>query len=279
MLSLVKMKPLGEYEQLLGPDPREWSAGSVSHGSRVLDHLVAGIEHHRETATDGYWARLGAQPAALGCVPWLTDWKVSRALASLAQCCILLDKQQPPYPAVEQLAKTDSALSSAYLRHFDMLALPNPDGSGPVLGPFSQMPPPVLLGPVRLVGWARDQHGKPRPMLHSKMLVLGVTTYWENDEDWSGDVAQFEPKVTWMGSANWTSNARQHIEHGLWSTDPALVAHNYEYLLDLVRFSEPFGASTVGPEPELVSAVFDDDAMREYLAEHPPEPDPDDPEW
>jgi hypothetical protein len=74
------------------------------------------------------------------------------------------------------------------------------------------------------------------------------------------DIAKFEPKVTWMGSANWTVQARHHIEHGLWSRDPALVEQNYEYLLSLIRFSEPRGAATIGPEPELVSAIFDDEA-------------------
>jgi hypothetical protein len=54
----------------------------------------------------------------------------------------------------------------------------------------------------------------------------------------------------------------------MWSTDPDLVRHNYEYLLSLLTFSEPRGASSIGPEPELVSAVWDDVAFAEYWAEH-----------
>ena len=60
------------------------------------------------------------------------------------------------------------------------------------------------------------------------MLVLGVTTYYEDDEMCAGDVLRFDPLATWMGSANWTENARLHVEHGLWSTDPALVFQNYD---------------------------------------------------
>jgi hypothetical protein len=269
------VKPLGEYEHFLQGDALSWSAGTVTHGSRVLDDLVTGIEHHRETATAGYWRRLGATSAALSCVPWLMDFRVVNALASLGEGCIIVDKQQPDYSAARHLAEIGRPLSSLFLDGFDMLTRPGPDGSAPVLGPYSPRVEPVELGPVRMVGWSRDAQGTARPMLHSKMLVLGVTTYWENDEDFTGDVARFEPKITWMGSANWTNNARQHIEHGMWSTDPALVRHNYKYLLDLLSFSEPRGVTTVGPEPELVSAVFDDQAFFDYLRAYPDEGDPD----
>jgi len=95
-----------------------------------------------------------------------------------------------------------------------------------------------------------------------------VTTFYEDDEMFAGDLLKFHPKSTWMGSANWTQAARRHIEFGVWSSDPDLVRHDYEYLLSLLTFSEPRGAATIGPEPELVSAVWDDDAFREYFAEH-----------
>jgi hypothetical protein len=100
------------------------------------------------------------------------------------------------------------------------------------------------------------------------VLVLGVTTYYEDDDMFAGDVLKFHPKSAWMGSTNGTQAARRRIEFGVWSSDPDLVRHNCEYLLSLLTFSEPRGAPTIGPEPELVSAVWDDDAFREYFAEH-----------
>jgi hypothetical protein len=71
-----------------------------------------------------------------------------------------------------------------------------------------------------------------------------------------------------MGSANWSYNTRNHIEIGMWSNDPDLVGHNHRYLLSLLTFSEPRGATSIGPEPELVSAVWDDEAFRDYFADH-----------
>ena len=266
----MNMRPLGDYEQLLRSTARSWSAGTVVHGSRVLDDLLAGIEQHRSTNwTAEYWRRLEPRAAAIGCVPWLTDHAVAEALASFDQCCIVVDKQQPEYDAVRRLATEGRPLSSAYLDGFDELALRDDSGNPPVIHPNSGRLDPVELGPVRVAGWQRARDGSRRPMLHSKVLVLGVTTYYEDDEMFAGDVLKFHPKTTWMGSANWTYASRRHIEFGLWSREPDLVRRNYEYLLSLLTFSEQRGAATIGPEPELVSAVWDNDAFREYLAEHP----------
>jgi hypothetical protein len=260
-------RPLGDYEHLLVSRPHEWANGTVVHGSGVLDDLVAGIEKHISTSTDGYWSRLIPQPVGIGCVPWLTDDRVVDALMQLGQFCVLVDKQQPDYAAVRKLARHGNPLSGAYLPGFEELALPDANGAAPIITPHSGKLDPVQLGPVRVVGWQQAQ-GEKRPMLHSKLLVLGVTTHYEDDEMFAGDILKFHPKVTWMGSANWSANSRRHVEFGMWSSDPALVQHNFDYLLSLVTFSEPRGVATVGPEPELVSAVWDDDSFREYFAEH-----------
>lgn len=266
----MDLRPLGDYEHLPRSGARTWSAGTVAHGSGVLNDLLAGVERHRDTDwTAEYWQRLGPRVAVIGCVPWLTDRAVVEALASFDQCCIVVDKQQPDYDAVQRLAREGKPLSSAYLDGLHELAIPDQNGNPPVIHPYSGRLDPVELGPVRVAGWQKAADGSARPMLHSKVLVLGVTTYYEDDEMWAGDLLKFHPKATWMGSANWTQAARRHIEFGVWSSDPDLVRHNYEYLLSLLTLSEPRGAMTIGPEPELVSAVWDDHAFRDYFDEHP----------
>lgn len=266
---LMNLPPLGDYEQLLQSTAQDWAAGTVVHGSRVVDDLIAGLAHHTSIDWTGeYWRRLEPRPAVLGCVPWLTDGAVVDALVSFDQCCIVVDKQQDDYAAVRRLARDGRPLSSAYLAGFTDTALPDEDGNPPVIHPFSGMPDPVELGPVRVAGHRKARDGSSKPMLHAKMAVLGVTTLYEDDEMFAGDLLRFAPKATWMGSANWTWGARSHIEFGVWSSDPQLVGHNYNYLLSLLKFSEPRGATSIGPEPELVSAVWDDDAFAAYVAEY-----------
>jgi hypothetical protein len=264
------MKPLGAYSPLLASTARPWAAGTVIHGSNVLDDLVAGLRQHlARDWTASYGRRLEPRPAVVGCVPWLTDRDVVDALTAFGQCCIVVDKQQPEYEGVRRLASQGRPISSAYLEGFDELATTDEEGNGPVIGPHSGLPEPMALGPIRVAGWQEAADGSRRPMLHSKLLVVGVTTHYEDDEMFAGDILRFRPVATWMGSANWTHSARQHIEFGLWSDDQQLVDHNYRYLLSLLAFSEPRGAATAGPEPELLSAIWDDDAFREYFAEHP----------
>jgi hypothetical protein len=265
----MERRPLGSYDQFGAPGPQDWTSGTVIHGSGVVDDLVSGIAAHRDRDWTGeYWRRLGPAPAAIGCVPWLTDRDVAAALSSLANCSIVVDKQQPEYDAVRQLAQYGTGLSTAYLKGFEEVSYSDESGEPPIIAPGSPYPLSVELGPVRVAGWRKSADGASRPMLHAKVLVLGVTTYYEDDEMFAGDVLRFHPKATWMGSANWTYAAREHIEFGLWSTDPNLVERNYEHLLSLLAFSEQRGASTISPEPDLVSAVWDDAAFAEYLFEH-----------
>jgi hypothetical protein len=54
----MEMPPLGDYEQLLKSRARPWSAGTIVHGSNVLDDLVVGLARHSSTDwTTEYWRR------------------------------------------------------------------------------------------------------------------------------------------------------------------------------------------------------------------------------
>ena len=100
------------------------------------------------------------------------------------------------------------------------------------------------------------------------MLLGGRTWIWE--DDFGQEQSHFTPLRTWMGSANWTAFAPSHLEFGLWSDDEALLKRNLQFLLDLVRFSQPLDSLTAGPEPQLVDADWDDDAFSSYYAEYGP---------
>ena len=97
------------------------------------------------------------------------------------------------------------------------------------------------------------------------MLLAGRTWVWE--DDWGREVFRFTPLRTWVGSANWTSLAPSHLEFGMWSDDPALMKRNQQFLLDVIRFSQPLDSITPGPEPELVYSGWDDAAFIEYYAD------------
>jgi hypothetical protein len=65
----------------------------------------------------------------------------------------------------------------------------------------------------------------------------------------------------WHASSGWGEAPLEHGQPGPW---PSV---QWSFVLDVIKFSEPFNAATARPEPELVTAEWDDDAFREAAAE------------
>ena len=108
-----------------------------------------------------------------------------------------------------------------------------------------------------------------KPLLHAKLLVLGALgfVYYSPDDAPEFEEFRFTPQSVWWGSANWTRASRSHLEVGFWSDDEDLVRDATSFLDDVVAFSEPVGSTCAGPEPNLVSVDFDDEAMWEASRE------------
>lgn len=243
---------------------RAWSTGTVAFGA-VVDDLVSGIVEFAGRPRRNSHRRWQI-PAAVGCVPWMNNEYMTAALASMGATCIVMDKGAGDRRAAEVLLAKGSPMPITYLPGFDDMARPTPDGERPVMSPGGLSGEIVEeLGPVRAAGWRGDRH---HPLLHAKLLVLGDAVGWESDEfPDRGLHFRFEPEKAWLGSANWTKSATQNLEFGLWTTDPSLMDQTFGFVLDVIKFSEPFNAATVRPEPELVTAEWDDDAFREAAAE------------
>ena len=79
------------------------------------------------------------------------------------------------------------------------------------------------------------------------------------------DVA--DARRTWVGNANWTPAVRRkHVEFGLWSNDPDLLAANTRFLCDVIRVSEPSSSLSLSQTTDLVDAPWDDDGFADYAA-------------
>jgi len=168
--------------------------------------------------------------------------------------------------AAQALYVNGHALPTLYLPGFDEVGLVRPDGQRPIIGP-SGMAGESLdeLGPVRRAGWRGDRSA---PLIHAKLLVLGNAWGYDNDEDgeW-GLQFRFRPRRAWLGSANWTQGAAEHLEFGMWTDESQLVEHTFQFLLDMLKFSEPLDTANDHPYPELLDAEWDEVAFTEYLAD------------
>lgn len=230
-----------------------WFGGQVVDGlAQVIDEHVATEAREREP-----------MPAALGFVPWLTYAGIAERLARLPACCIVVDKGQQWLASALATAKNGFPPVLPGLRD----RAPVVDGQPVILGPSSPLPD-YSVGPVRTVGMTG---GERKPLLHAKLLVLGRLAWLEYDTDvGTFEEYRFLPRSVWWGSANWTEQARSHLELGAWSDDPALVRAATEFLDDLITFSEPLGSVSPGPAPDLARLDYDDEAMREAMASDEP---------
>lgn len=140
----------------------------------------------------------------------------------------------------------------------DEWAPKNEKGAAPLIGP-GRMPGDRGLEPVRMVGYSPDK----RTLMHAKVaLCCGV---WSWESDFGETKYELEPMGVWLGSANWTKNASQHIEFGAWSTDEHLCRAALKFMTAVIKASEPLSSEALNPDPELAEAEFDDAAMAEYL--------------
>jgi hypothetical protein len=262
--------PLGEYEQLKdwAGRARSWGPdGEVRFGANVLDGLVELIEDFRRRVKERFPVKTEACPVILGCVPWLTSPRIADALVAAGSHCICVDKKSAARSAaVHTLLSHDGGVANELIPGLRFTGRLRADGSPPVVKPPNYLSAEgECLEPVRVVGWSRD--GKRRPLLHAKLAALCAA--WRSENDFGGEDNFLTPLVTWFGSGNWTETSSRHIEFGAWTTDEDMCNTALSILIDVIRCSETPTSVTVGSEPELADAKWDDVvAFAEYAAEY-----------
>ena len=195
------------------------------------------------------------------CFAMTEDREPSPGVSVVGGFCIVVDKGARGNRQLERLHREGLGISQALLGDLE-LGGPPEKGRRPIIGP-SRLPGDRDLEPVRVVGW-RKRGNEPVPLLHAKLVVCCVAYRWEGEM--GGWEDHLLPMRVWMGSANWTHQAHQHLEFGVWITDPALAESALEFIADLVKVSEPLPSQAVSPIPEFVEGEWDDNAFAE-LAE------------
>jgi hypothetical protein len=239
-------------------------------GRNVLRGLVQGLDdfiHLRQAR----WERFRSMgPALLGSAMWIDDPELIDKLAELSGACIVVRKQGRrgrDVRKLEPLHKLNERTPGLPIRAFPGLGglAPKVDGAPAVIGPydsteFGELPTIRTLGyrtGVDLV-----------PIVHAKLALVGHL--WWHDEGPLGhvdDIIGFTPKRLWVSSANFTLRSRHSLEFGYWTEDTALMDGAEDFLVELMGSSEALDPDADSLEPDLAPVDFDDEAMREAMAE------------
>lgn len=245
-----------------GPD------GSLAgrFGTDVLAGLIKGIDEYSSEVAGRRlrWARRHG-PVMLGAFMWLDDPQLLDRIAGFHRACVAFTKQRRMNE--EKKARFRDVLDRS--RGFPAAALPelewllprDDEGEVPVVGPSSPVPH-VRLPALRAVGY-RKVGDHLMPILHAKLLLLGVLTWYEDEEYGSGEFLRFDPERLWVGSANGTGSSRSSLEFGCWLDDPVLLEHARRFLAEILAHSESFDPDSDGMDPELIEPEYDDQAMAE----------------
>lgn len=257
--------------------PHPWGCGTASFGA-VIDDLIKGVDHfiaESRTNTLDKWST----PAAVGCVPWMNHERLIASLATLNDCCIVMNKGANDLKGALALQANGSPFRISSISGMTNVGRVDSRGLPPLIGPSGTSGDVITeLGPVRLAGSRIG--GRSAPILHAKMLVLGdrKSEVLEDDPFFGELFESFLPRMAWIGSANWTKGSEHNLEFGIWVEEPALVNHVYRFVVDVIRFSEPIDTAHQTPTPVLVDAVWDDEAFYHYMddiglyAEEPSDP-------
>jgi hypothetical protein len=249
---------LEQLAQTFGEDPeKRWRA---TFGPAVIADLVKGLRAHPTAVHRRFSAKAQAYPVVLGCVPWLTSKDVVDALVPM-HGCVLVDKGAKGAVQLERLSREGIGVFQQLLGDLEFWGRTE-DGQPPIIGPGTPRSEQGLE-PVRLVGWRR-LGSRPVPLLHAKLAVCCAAYTWEGEMGGWDD--HLLPISVWMGSANWTERSSSHLEFGTWTTDPALAESALEFMIDLIRISEPWDSLAPQPSPELVAGEWDHGAFAEAAA-------------
>jgi hypothetical protein len=225
--------------------------------------VIAGLVEAIKAHVDNTW-RSRQYPLVVGCVPWMSDPEVCQALMDARTCMVIGKPDRGLARCVRDLADRGTPIHKTDLSGLNLLALPTEDGSAPVGIAGDDLEPTVWeghdlqMGPVRVAGYRRQHPTEDVPLVHAKVVVFAYGGEFPDGgprgEDWAGVV----PTSVWWGSANLTRPSRtSHLEFATWTNDPQLTYEAWNFVTEIIAFSEPLSKrpATSEPRPELVEAV------------------------
>lgn len=183
------------------------------------------VECHFRDVKGALLREIERWPVVVGCVAWLTDHDVLRALAGRQGAAFVVQKEdflRPDSGQRRDLRPLYEAIGGNLGRHW----------FNGVLGSVCTMSAEPTVG-VRCVGNHNTHRRAAMPRAHHKFAVfcdLG---------DPGGRVWNIVPRAVWTGSFNWTNNATNSLENAVVIRDEKIAAAYLAEFEQVAALSEP----------------------------------------
>lgn len=204
----------------------------TDHGTTSIAKVEVIFRNHRQRLLD----EIARYPVVVGCVAWLTDYAVLRALSSRQHVSIVVQK--------EDFLKPDSTGTQSMLRTLYGSLPAQARWEFPYTGGYSYCGGADAEA-VRCVGNHNSQRKPAFPRMHNKFLVFCERT--PRPEEEGGWIS--EPVKVWTGSYNISDNASRSWENAVLIDDPAIADAYAREFGQIFGFSEPLDWSSAWVEP------------------------------
>lgn len=175
----------------------------------------------------------------VGCIAWLTDFDIIRALSKVDKVAIVLQKEDFLRPDTHRTDNWKRKLQEAYssLKESDDRFLwPG------LMGQLSVCVDPTIQ-PIRCVGNHNKDKNPAFPRMHNKFLVFG-----DYIEEKSG--IELKLNEVWTGSYNFTTNAINSFENVVVIKNSEIAWAYYNEFCQMFALSEPLDWESDWCEPE-----------------------------
>jgi len=182
----------------------------------------------------------------VGCVAWLTDFDILRALSKVENVIIIVQKEDFLRPDI----KSGTAWPKTLRRFYDNLNCDVGRHEMPHLRHLSVCSW-VNIPPVVCVGNHNTEKHPAFPRMHNKFLVFGEVhpiSRRENEDYAPNAIKNLE--AVWTGSFNFTQNATRSLENAVLIRNPKIAKAYYREFAQIFSVSEllDWGHPWVAPE-------------------------------
>ena len=184
--------------------------------------------------------KINQYPIVVGCIAWLTNKRILKALATKERVCIIVQKEDFLRPDTDNwtgknLKKLYKLLPKGVTKNMEAI-----DYSWGSIIPFLNTNGCMETSPIRWVGNFNTEKRPAFPRMHNKFLVFCDTVERRNYD--YGDVVVMKkiiiPRAVWTGSFNITDNATRSLENALYSTNSEIVEAYYDEWEHIFSLSE-----------------------------------------
>lgn len=188
----------------------------------------------------------------LGCVAWLTNFKVLQALSEKRAVSIIINKEDFLRPDTnagndftERLKRSYEIMPGGITRFFTNFKINKKSVNLTVLG--LSCCSDYSISPIRVMGLCTSEKSRTLPRNHHKFVLFCKSS---PSQKYGTSINIIEPYAVWTGSYNFTLNAEKSFENALYITNKNIVT---AYLMEwgqVAALSEPLDWFSNYVEPE-----------------------------